>query len=370
MRKVNIDGGIVGDPESTDVDRNALENILNLLIKQTREGLHSGAQLHIALKGRTILNVAVGEARPGIPMKTNSVLLIFSSSKPLTAISIAQLWEQGKLHLNQKVQSIIPEFANGKESVTLRHLMTHVSGFPMNTYEWRGTSNDEIYLANIYKQEPKYKPGTQCGYHPSSSWMILGEIVRRIEGIPVRKYLEKSIFKPLGMKETSLGLTEERTEELGDRRAFKDTEVPEEILTVKRVNRPTKVFLPGGSGYSTAYDMGLFYKALWNGGEWGGVRIIKEKTLDYFTETQIKGIIDQTMNFRTSYGFGFFKGRINGSECSPNTFGHGGRKSCVNFCDPDLDLIVNFNSNTMLSNEETFFRAESMRKVIYDACRP
>ena len=132
MKDLNIDGGIVGKPDLVGVSQSGLENVINLLKKQVKEGLHSGAQLHVARKGETILNIAVGEAQPGIPMKINSAILLYSSSKPWTAIAIAQLWEQKKIRLNQTIKSIIPEFTGGKEKCTIRNVLNH------------STSNGEI----------------------------------------------------------------------------------------------------------------------------------------------------------------------------------------------------------------------------------
>jgi len=372
MYKLNIDGGIIGEPEDLGVTRKGLENVMDVLKDQTKEGLHSGVQLHITRQGETVLEIAIGEARPRVPLKTNSVLLIYSSTKPITAIAIANLWEKGKIHLNQTVKSIIPEFSGGKEACTIRHIMTHVAGFPMHACSFKGTNSNENFLSDIYNHKLEFTPGTQCSYHPSSSWMILGEIVRRIDGRPLRKYLKEEVFNPLGMNETSLGLSEERIKELGDRWARKDSNVPEDESSIRWdnvVNAPTKVFLPGGSGYSTATDMGTFYKALWNGGEWNGNRIVKKRTLDYFTATNLTGIIDQTFGLFTSKGFGFHKGKSVGLRCSPKAFGHGGKRSCINFCDPELDLIVNFNSRTLLNNDDHYKRSQEMIDVIYEACR-
>ncbi|MHA2259748.1 MAG: serine hydrolase domain-containing protein [Promethearchaeota archaeon] len=372
MNALNIDGGIIGDSEYLGVSQKGLEDVIDVLKNQTINGLHSGVQLHIARKGITVLDIAMGEARPGVPMKTDSVLLIYSDTKPITAMAIAQFWEKGKLHLNSTVKSIIPEFDGGKETCTIRNILIHTAGFPMNDYSFKGKNSNEDFLNDIYNHKAEFKPGTQCSYHPSSSWMILGEIVRRIDGRLMRNYLKEEIFIPLGMYETTLGLTEERIAEVGDKLALKDSKLPEDEPQVRWVNvtnAPTKIFLPGGSGYSTATDMGIFYKALWNGGEWEGNRIVKKKTLDYFTATNLTGIIDQTFRTYTIKGYGFHKGKAIGLRCSPRAFGHGGRRTCMNFCDPELDLIVNFNSNTLLSDNNHNKRLQEMINVIYEACR-
>ena len=101
-----------------------------VLQKGVEEGLHLGAQLYASVAGRAVLDFACGEARAGVPMRTDSVVQWFSSGKPLTAIIVAQLYERGELRLDEPVARYIPEFAaNGKGAITLVHLLTHTGGF-------------------------------------------------------------------------------------------------------------------------------------------------------------------------------------------------------------------------------------------------
>ena len=368
MKELNIDGGIVGKPDLVGVSQSGLENVINLLKKQVKEGLHSGAQLHVARRGETILNVAVGEAQPGIPMKINSAILLYSSSKPWTAIAIAQLWEKKKIRLNQTIKSIIPEFAGGKEKCTIRNVLNHTGGFPMLAYNRKGIDSNEKYIAAICKHEAEYTPGSKLGYHPGSGFMILGEIVHRVDGRPIEKYLDQEIFKPLGMKQTSLGVTEQRIEKMGDLLALKDTPVEIFKSQVPTKVYPNKIFNPSGSGYGSAYDMGIFYKMLWYKGYWNKAQIVKKETMELFTDIQIKGIFDKTMGMYYTRGYGFGLGKHCGTSCSRKAFGHGGAGSCMNYCDPELDLIVNFNSNTRLQAIDHFTRHDVINTAIYDAC--
>src|SRR5438067_12935503 len=91
---------------------------------------HDGYQLDVSLRGETLLDAAGGVAQPGVPMTTDSLMLWFSSTKPLTAVAIGQLWERGKLGLDDRVTKYLPAFGNGKEHATIRHLLTHRGGFP------------------------------------------------------------------------------------------------------------------------------------------------------------------------------------------------------------------------------------------------
>src|SRR5688572_6836200 len=94
-----------------------------------RERLHLGAQLYISRAGQVLIDEAFGEAREGVPMQRESITLWFSAGKPLTAAAIGRLVERGSLTWDTPVAQVIPEFAqHGKETVTLRHLLTHTAG--------------------------------------------------------------------------------------------------------------------------------------------------------------------------------------------------------------------------------------------------
>ena len=193
-------------------------------------------------------------------MKTNSVLHAFSSGKTWTTIAIAQLIEQNKLDLHQTVQSIIPEFTNGKETCTIEHILLHESGFPMFGYDRAKAKTVEDFLKAIYDEKAEYIPGTQCGYHGTSSWAVLGEIVRLIDGRRIEKYLEDEIFKPFKMSDTSLGMPKDRADHLGDRLALKDTEPNYENWSKFDNlfgNHPDPIILPGSSSFSSGFDISL-----------------------------------------------------------------------------------------------------------------
>ena len=211
-----MDGGIIGNPENTGVNRSGLEQAIHLLEEQRERGMHDGVQLFAARKGQTLVDVAIGEAQPGVPLRTDSVMLWLSSTKPLTAMAIAQLIERGKLKLDDRVQSYIPEFANGKESATIRQILTHTSGFPMRTVSFLRFSWDET-IQTICAAPTEWEPGAAAGYHGLSGWSILGEIVRRVDGRPIEVYLDEEIMKPLGMNDSNLGITDARADKLGNR---------------------------------------------------------------------------------------------------------------------------------------------------------
>ncbi|MGR3295006.1 MAG: serine hydrolase domain-containing protein [Candidatus Bathyanammoxibius sp.] len=380
-----MNGGIIGDPEKVGVDRDGLEKAMGLLEEQRERGLHDGAQLFVARKGQPLLDVAIGEAQPGVPLRTNSVMLWLSSTKPLTAVAIAQLMERGKLKPDDRVQSFIPAFANGKEAATIRHVLTHTSGFPMPSFSFTRVSQDEA-IQQICEAPAEWEPGTAAGYHGLSGWSILGQIVRRVDGRPIEVYLDEEIMKPLGMNDSSLGVTEARAADLGNRLSRVTIKSDEEYLAdMMSWNDPEtlRVTLPGASGYGPAHDLGRFYLALWNGGEWGGARVLKKETVELFTTTHRRDMVDRSnsamfgMEVRPPWGLGFMKGSDTeepvglryGRLCTSTAYGHGGAFSSIGFVEPSRDLVVVIVTNGFTENMANTYRLRDVSDAIHSACR-
>ena len=86
------------------------------------EGLHPGAQLYVSRRGEPVAELALGEARPGVAMRPDTLVLWLSSTKPVAAVAIGQLWERGLLRLDDPIALHEPEFAQGgKDGITIRH---------------------------------------------------------------------------------------------------------------------------------------------------------------------------------------------------------------------------------------------------------
>lgn len=379
-----MDGGIIGNPENTGVDRSGLEQAIHLLEEQRERGMHDGAQLFAARKSQTLVDVAIGEAQSGIALRTNSVMLWLSSTKPLTAVAIAQLMERGKLRLDDPVHSYIPEFANGKESATIRQVLTHTGGFPMRTASFLRLTWDETIQA-ICTAPAEWEPGAAAGYHGLSGWSILGEIVRRVDGRPIEDYLDEEIIRPLGMNDSSLGITDARAAGLGNRLSRVAVKSDEELLAgLASWNTPDvrRLTLPGANGYGPAHDLGRLYLALWNGGEWEGARILKNETVDLFTATHREGMVDRSnsLTYRTevrpAWGLGFMKGSDDedpvslrfGSLCTSAAYGHGGAFSSIGFVEPSRDLVVVTIANGFTSNQDNTYRLRDVSDAIHSAC--
>lgn len=346
-----------------------------------REGLHLGAQIYVSLRGEAVADAALGENRPGEPLTRGHLMVWLSSTKPVTAVAIAQLWERGRLELDEPVAQHIPEFAaNGKEGITLRHLLTHTGGIRRLDTGWPQLSWDEI-VAKIcaMKPEPRWVPGEKAGYHHASSWFILGEVVQRLGGRPFSVYIREEIFEPLGMADSWIGMPRERFlayAERGRLGAMWSTEGSEPAehgwTTEARCVNPS----PGGNGFGPMRKLGRFYEMLLTRGMLNGRRILSPQTIEAFTAPQRVGMTDATFKHVLDWGLGFIINSARygaetvpygyGHRASPRTFGHSGYRSSVSFGDPESGLAVALAFNGTPSNEAHERRVRAVLDAVYE----
>ena len=107
-----------------------LAAVTDLLERRRADGWHDGAQCYVSRNGDVLLDATVGESRPGRRLEVDDLMLLYSAGKPVTVVAILQLWEQGKLGLDDRVGEYVDGWGAGKEPCTIRHVLTHTGGFP------------------------------------------------------------------------------------------------------------------------------------------------------------------------------------------------------------------------------------------------
>lgn len=370
-------------PEPSDA-LSSLPKTRSAIEEGIRQGLHLGAQLYVSLRGETVADGAVGEDRPGHPLTSRHLMLWLSSSKPVTAVALAQLWERGKLEWDDPVVRFLPEFgANGKDRITLRHLLTHTGGIRMLDVGWPGSSWDQIIARlSAMRPEPRWVPGEKAGYHTASSWFILGEVVRRADGRPYEHYVREEIFEPLGMLDSWVGMPVERYRSYRDAGrigAMFDTESPERPSqdwdTEERCTRSH----PGGNGYGPMRELGRFYEMLLARGavpgDPAGRRILTPQSVEALTARHRAGMLDYTFRHVLDWGLGVIVNSAQygaetvpygyGHHASRRTFGHSGYRSSTGFADPERGLAVALAFNGTPANEQHERRIRDVLDAIY-----
>ncbi len=292
---------------------------------------------------------AVGRCFPAAdapPMQPDSIFLVASITKPVVVSAVMLLAERGQLLLDEPACTHVPDFAaNGKENITLRHLMTHSSGLPdmvpNNQALREAHAPMDEFIRRICQLTPDFVQGTGIQYQ-STGIAILGEIVQRVSGLPLRDFLRQEIFDPLGMGDTALGMAG----------------LPEERLT--QVALPTEQVgtnwgwnssywrnfgAAWGGLFSTADNLTRYLQTFLNGGELDGVRLFSKATVAAMVRDQTsampgipamqRAVHGWGLGWRLALatGWGYF-----GDLLTPGSFGHGGATGTVFWADPAQEL--------------------------------
>lgn len=250
-----------------------------------------------------------------IALTDSSRFYIASVSKPFTALAIMQLQEQGKLSFEDPVSKYFEDFPSYADSVTLSHLLTHTSGIP-NHYDLgmqdEGMTNQDV-LDEVKKHLLLFQPGEKYAYS-NSGYIMLGVIVEKITGSSLNAYLQKAVFKPLGMKNTQVHDGSQR--------------VPNKVIGTSKFGEafPYPFYTTGAGGmYSTIDDLYLWERALYDS------KIISKKSMERaHQQTQL---LDSTYS---DYGFGWHNTQ-NDDEKTIKTFHTGGAAGYASFVFRDLE---------------------------------
>jgi len=290
-----------GTPKEAVMSSQRVQHVVDLAGGWVAQGVHPALVVLAARRGVIFLHEASGCLTPepdSPPLELDSLFNLSSLSKPITTMAAMFLVEDGLLGLNRPVQEYIPEFTGeGKEQVTVHHLLTHTSGL-----------SDEDLFAHAEKKGDVEIPPTEEGQHPEVSKHLFlgydtpltilpgveqrycnfgidmaGEIVRRVSEKSLGDFSKERLFKPLGMKDTCYGLPDamwnrvvKRTEDAPDAQWF-----TQEALEVPW----------GASGViSTAMDTAIMGQMLLNGGVYGDTRVLSLATVTAMTRNQIPGI--------------------------------------------------------------------------------
>jgi CubicO group peptidase (beta-lactamase class C family) len=321
------------------------------------KGEISGAVTLIATRDRIIHLNAVGRTNTAKDrkMRTDDIFWIASMTKPLTAVCIAILADEGKLRIDGPLAEHLPEFAglmvseNGQTArpsrpVTLRDLLTHTSGMGEMT-----TREPHLTLAEtserLSHQPLRFQPGTRWAYS-TAAIDLLGRVVEAASGMPFDQFLQNRVLDPLGMKDTSFWVAPDKESRLArsyrwnaQTNRLEETTIPYLYGTTAADRRHPPL---GGAGlFSTAKDMARFYQMMLNRGAFNGKRILKAGTVAEMTRKQT-GALNARPGMPWGLGFCVIEDPAKltaNTVLSPSSFGHGGAFSTQSWADPARNLI-------------------------------
>lgn len=295
------------------------------LIKRSVDSAQVGAAALEVRQGNFVFQRSFGKART-----QDSVFLLASITKPMTATGMMVLVDRKMVSLTDPVRKFIPEFTGGdRDMVTVRHLLTHTSGLPDQLPEnvdlRKRHAGLKEFVALTCKTPLLFKPGTKVSYQ-SMGLLLSQEIAERVTKRPFRDFLRDEVFRPLQMTKTSLGL--------GGRK------IPE-TMPSQVDNAPAL--------YGTKENDWNWNSMYWRdlGAPWGGAHSTTgdiHKFLNCFLDpdgrvvqvaTARQMITNQTPGMNEAWGLGWSVQQGNfGRACSSRTFGHYGATGTVAWADP------------------------------------
>ena len=243
---------------------------------------HEGcaAQVAIARGGRVVGFRAFGSARFSGETRAaepESLFAVFSVTKAFVSSACWMLLHEGLFSLGDRVVDYVPEFGrNGKEAVTVEHLLTHTAGFPRAALATRDWLSEKRRVARLADWRLEWEPGSRFTYHGTATMWVLAQLITKLTGIDYRDFIRERIFEPLGLTDLFIGLPEEHHARVADviavgepmseeQRAVAPVDAPtitDELVAYANSKDARVIGSPGGGAIGTAADVALFYQGV------------------------------------------------------------------------------------------------------------
>jgi len=334
-RRVFLQSGLVaclGTPLLAALRQERLDEATALLARATADGQVAAAVLHVTQREASLTR-SFGKAQ-----NEHAMFLLGSISKPIAMTALMTLFDQGEFKLDDRLTKFIPKFTgDGRELVTMQHLLTHVSGLPDQLPE-----NDELrrkhaplaeFAEHAIRTPLTFSPGSKYQYS-SMAILLASRVAELISGTEIRKLVDRAVFQPLKMQHSAQGLGRFKLEDLVSCQT--DRAAPE---------------AGGGDPQAKDWDWNSAY---WRqlGAPWGGTHASAPDVARFLAEflqesgTVVKPATARLMSTNrngtglTPRGLGLSVGASAGSMgCSEKTFGHTGSTGTIAWADPATQTI-------------------------------
>jgi CubicO group peptidase (beta-lactamase class C family) len=272
-------------------------------------------------------------------------------TKPITATAVLMLQDEGKLSVDDPVAEYLPEFARLKAAegeparVTIRHLLTHTSGLAEITPDEARDLKTLAEVIPLYVAKPvQFAPGTKWLYCQSGI-NTAARIVEVLSGETFDRFLERRLFTPLGMEDTTFYLSDDQLPRLA--RSYRRTDQgalePAEVRILYGKSPTSRDRFPAANGglFSTARDYARFCQMILSGGEYRGRHYLRPESVELMTTVQTGGL---KTGFTEGNGWGLGWCVVREPQgvtamLSPGTFGHGGAYGTQAWIDPRAKRI-------------------------------
>lgn len=364
-----------------------------------------GCAVKVQRRGETLYEQCVGyaDAETKKPIAPDTIYRIYSMSKVITCTAALMLYERGLYALNDELSEYLPEFKNPQVyrhsannsvftapaagPIRVRNLFTMTSGYP---YPGQDTETARHMAKTFEEVEKTALPDKQwtlrdftktlasipLAFEPGSHWMygmshdILGAFIETVSGKRFGQFLQEEIFEPLGMKDTSFRIADDKKHRLCSLYDREDNGTVTKNTGMDSDYQPGAVFESGGGGLlSTLGDYGRFAQLLANG-ELDGVRLLSDHTIRLMSTNHLtpQQMVDYNWEQLAGYGYGLgvrvlVDPAAGGCNANIGEFGWAGLAGTLVFIDPKEQLSAVY-MQQMLPNQEPYHMPR-LRNVIY-----
>ncbi len=345
------------------------------------EGLELGAGFAAILDGEIVVDLHAGFADRAQTRawREDTLVPVFSTTKPVSALVVARLAGQGRLDYEAPVADVWPEFAaHGKGAVTIAQALSHQAGLcgfpePIDPALWLDPPALAAALAQL---APMWPPGEGSGYHPLTWGYLAGEIVRRAAGRSLGQILRDEICAPLGI-DFHIGTPAREHPRIAEMK--RPTELPNlgEINEFKRAAFLTRwaapdrggaawreAEIPSANGHGTALSAAQLYRAYAEGGRIGDVEIAAPQAFEALTRSRVRGA-DRVVPFAVDFAAGVMRNAQRVYGPNPSGFGHSGWGGSMGLADPDRRLAAAYVMNRQSNQLQGDPRARRLIAALY-----
>jgi CubicO group peptidase (beta-lactamase class C family) len=362
----------------------ALEPLFTLIEQQIAEGRYPGCQVALANQGRLVLSRSFGQARIGqghpadaqaMPAQDDTLWLLYSNTKVITATALWKLHEQGRLRFTDAVSDYLPEFArHDKGSITLFQVITHQGGFPDAEVPIALAGDHSRVRDLVCDFKLQWAPGSRIHYHGLSAHWVLGMVIEAITGQDFREAITDLVIRPLGLeKDLFVGLPRSEVGRMSYLYQPGGTPASYQLRDESTSEAWQQAGAPGGGGYGTARGMVALYQMMLQGGRLNGVQLLSPRTLAYAIRNYTDERPDEFMGMAMHRGLGpHLRGdtvgmRGLGSLASPRAFGHGGVGTSYCWADPDSGLSFAYITNSRVPDPWHSIRLDQISNLVHAA---
>ena len=359
-------------PEALGLDSRRLQRLYEVIEGHIADGRYPGAQIAVARHGRLAAFKTFGEAKVGQAAADDTLWLLFSQTKVITAAALWQLVDDGALSFADRVSDHIPEFArNDKGTITIYQLLTHQGGFP-NSFVPIDAYADHARLRELvcdFKLE--WEPGSRIVYHSTAAHLVAALLIEELTGQDFRAAIRERLLDPLGLSDIRVGVPDEMQGRCADMHEVQDGQVT--VLGRTNSAEYKAAGVPGGGGYATAAHYTAFYQMLLESGTLNGVRVLSPRVIEFATRNHSGDRPDHNTGVLMGRGMTpatkseSWMPRAMGAIAPYGTFGHGGAGSSYTWADPSSGLSFTYLSNARLDDPWHSRRLDQVSNIVHAA---